>query len=125
MRTILASLCLLLCVGCSSIQADLAKLDSFKPQDWERAIEINKAAGDKAGLQCAEGVLRIIKERQGSGDLPKPIGVVSGVAYARAVRIKLEDRDATLEEINLACAAAFNDSVETYAKLLIRFGLAP
>jgi hypothetical protein len=118
------TVCLLLLSGCATLDADLTKLRTLTVADVQRAVEINRAANDLEGLQCAEGLLKILQEQQAQ-PLPKPVGVVSAVAYARATRIDLEADNVVLRRINLACAAAFNESVATWAKLAARLGIAP
>jgi len=121
---LLCALAPLLLFGCATLDADLTKLRTLTLADVQRAGEISRAAHDLEGAQCAEGLLAILQAQQAQ-PLQKPIGVVSAVAYARATRLDLEANDETLRKINLACAAAMNESAVTYARLAARLGLAP
>jgi len=124
MKTAILPLCVLILTGCATLDADLGRLHTLTIADVQRAVEISTAAGDLEGKQCAEGLLAVLKEQQAE-PLAKPIGVVSAIAYARATRKDIESDSLVLRRINLACAAAMNESIVTYARLAARLGIAP
>lgn len=116
-----AILALVALAGCATDVGDIrADLHQLALPDLQRAVEISRAAGDPEGLQCAQGLLAIVDKQQAA--LPEAVGVASEFARLRAMRLTLQNSQ-LLHQINLSCAAMFNEEVYTYGKLLGGLGL--
>ena len=106
MRAVVLGLALLL-AGCGGLNLrDLARADV------ERAREIAAAAGDQAGVTCAQTILQTLAPR---GDSPPPAGVFSAFMAARQLR---RGREAGVPDVvRQACAVVVLDAQRTAVKL--------
>jgi len=122
----------LLAGGCASTQKDASEEDpdvkdalhQFVATDAIAACRIATKRADPEGQQCFCGIQKLI-EAQTTADpiLEKPVGVMSTLADARAIRLGITGSKPLLKQINLACAALVGDQLVTFGRIAAMLGI--
>jgi len=121
--------------GCATI-GDQAKADDdpdikdalqqFVATDAATACRIATRRGDPEGTQCFCGIEQLITQKeQGPPIIEKPVGAMSALADARAIRLGATGSRAILKRINLVCAALVGDELVTFTRVAAKVGIKP